>query len=143
MVGIDNEDEFGPGMTSEETSNIDASDVDWKATAEALQAELAQRKVYPYEDNDITHLGPDVSVTHDGALLHYNGVIYVPQKAVDLQPKDLTKYKVGEFVEVQKQGLWLPGRISSKQAGQLNVDTERGPVTVLSYHIIRKVADRG
>lgn len=145
MVGIDNENEFGPDLSIGDkidvspNESVDAGDVDWKATAEALQEELDKRPTYPYEDNDITHLSPDVSVTHDGAWLYYNGVIYVPQQAKDLQPQDLKKYSIGEHVEVQKNGDWHPGVISSKQAGHLDVDTARGPVTVMSYHIIRKV----
>lgn len=131
-------------------NDIDGGDVDWKATAETLQqrvseltAQLSDQQVYPYDDNDITYLGPDVSVTADGNLLKWGGRFYVPQKVKDLQPKDLKAYSVGEPVEVQKFGNWVAGRISSKQAGILNVDTEVGPVGVGSYHIIRKVEQDG
>lgn len=121
---------------------LDGGDVDWKSTAEALQEELNARKVYPYEDGDFLVLGPEIfTKIDDQSAIMYKGVAYgIKQR--DLQPKDLKKYDVGELVEVQKNAAWLPGRISSKSAGALNVDTERGPVTVMSYHIIRKV-DRG
>lgn len=128
---------------------IDGNDVDWKSTAEALQAELAQRQEYPRDadQGDFIVLGPDIFTGKPGTpgenIISWKGQNYVPQKVVDLQPKDLKKYDVGELVEVQKNGNWLPGRISSKQAGQLNVDTERGPVPVMSYHVIRKAQQNG
>ena len=126
---------------------IDGNDVDWKETAHAAQMRVSEleellstRKEYPYEDGDFLILGPEIfTKVGDESAIMYKGVAYAT-KTVDLQPKDLKKYDVGEAVEVQKNAAWLPGRISSKSAGALNVDTERGPVTVMSYHIIRKVA---
>ena len=52
----------------------------------------------------------------------------------------LKEYKVGEYVEVLRGGDWVAGRISSKQGGVLNVDTERGPVGVGGPLRIRKVS---
>ncbi|WNN95188.1 hypothetical protein SEA_MAGRITTE_237 [Microbacterium phage Magritte] len=165
-MGIDNENEFGPDLTPDgsvskdaaetlpesswDAGQIDAGDVDWKATAETLQQrvnelddQLAAQKTYPFEDGDVIVLGPEIFSAKDGSVLNWKGVNYVPQKVKDMQPKELKAYSVGEAVEVQKFGNWVPGRITSKQAGILNVDTEVGPVGVGSYHIIRKVEQGG
>lgn len=63
------------------------------------------------------------------------------QEKIDANKPDpkLKDYAVGESVEVIKNGDWLPGHVQSKQAGLLSVYTQRGPVTVASTHIIRKV----
>lgn len=102
-----------------------------------------EQKTYPYEEGDTIVLGPEIFAAKDGSVLNWKGQNYVPQKEKNLQPKDLKEYSVGENVEVQKAGDWLPGHISSKQAGTLNVDTERGPVAVMSYHRIRKAESNG
>lgn len=172
MVGIDSEDEFGPGLTvdgsvsSESTQKKDPLAIFDQVLAKDLgiTEEQAKKvndiiatvikgerdgsnaganKVYPFEDGDVVVLGPEIFSAKDGSVLNWKGVNYVPQKAKDLQPKELKAYTVGEAVEVQKFGNWVPGRITSKQAGILNVDTEFGPVGVGSYHIIRKVQQDG
>lgn len=152
MVGIDSEDEFGPGMTPEEKAEtveeVDANDIDWQDVAHKAQmqaSELAEKlhdqKTYPYEEGDFLILGPEIfTKIDDQSAIMYKGVAYIIKQGEDLQPKELKAYSVGEFVEVQKFANWVPGRITSKQAGILNVDTEYGPVGVGSYHLIRKVA---
>lgn len=63
-----------------------------------------------------------------------------PQKTY-VQPP-LKEYKDGEPVEVIKNGDWLPGHITSrdKTSGHLHIHTARGPVTVGSTHVVRKLA---
>lgn len=100
-------------------------------------------KVYPYEDGDFLVLGPEIfTKVDDQSAIMYKGVAY-GIKTPDLQPKDLTKYSVSERVETIFRGDWIPGIVSSKQPGILNVDTERGPVSVGSYHKIRRAAQNG
>lgn len=160
-MGIDNENEFGPdltldgGVSKDNVADIDSDDVDWKVTAETLQVELDKRKEYPFEDGDFLVLGPEIftgkpGTPSDGVIAWKGENFYRTHdgkppvvKVVDLQPKDLKAYSVSERVETIHNGDWLPGIISSKQPGILNVDTERGPVTVGSYHKIRKVAQDG
>lgn len=166
-MGIDNADEFGPDLTidgsvapdspesSWDAGQIDASDVDWKVTAEALQIELDKRKEYPFDDGDFLTLGPEIFTGKPGTpgdgVISWKGENFYRThdgkppvaQVVNLQPKELTAYKVGEHVEAIHNGDWIPGIVTSKQPGILNVDTERGPVTVGSYHKIRKVVQGG
>lgn len=124
---------------------IDGGDVDWKATAETLQARVTELEAlqYPRVDGDFLQLGPEIfTKVDDQSAIMYKGVAYGIKQA-DPQPKDLKKYSIGEVVEVQKNGMWMPGRVSSRDAATLNVDTERGPVPVMSYHIIRKAPQNG
>jgi hypothetical protein len=100
--------------------------------------EMNTGEAYPYESGDVIVLGPEIFVAKDGSVINWNGKNYVPQKVVNLQPP-LKEYAVGEVVEVDRHGDWLQGRISSKQPGILNVDTERGPVTVGGPLRIRKL----
>lgn len=109
-------------------------------------------KSYPFDDGDFIVLGPEIFTGQPGSpadgVISWKGENFYRThdgkppvvKEKDLQPKTLSVYKVGEEVEVDKNGVWMRGRISSIQAGTLNVDTERGPVAVGSYHRIRKLA---
>lgn len=92
---------------------------------------------YPFEDGDTIVLGPGVFASKDGSVLNWNGQNYVPQPSP--VAKTLKDYKVGDQVEVLKNGDWLPGGVQSKDSvsGHLHVHTERGPVTIASLNNIR------
>ena len=59
----------------------------------------------------------------------------------DLQPP-LKHYRQFEKVSVMRNGDWLEGTISTidKVSFNLHVDTERGPVTIASPRLVRKLA---
>lgn len=98
-------------------------------------------KTYPYEEGENIVLGPGIFATKDRKVLNWDGVNYVPQAAVNLHP-ELKAYKVGEIVEALKAGDWLTGHITSIgfDGSPIYVHTERGPVTVASTRMIRKLA---
>lgn len=55
--------------------------------------------------------------------------------------QDLRLYKVGDRVTADKNGDWLPGVVTSIEAGgTVNVDTERGPVAVGGRLRIKKAS---
>lgn len=67
---------------------------------------------------------------------------YTKKPGFDPHPS-LKEYKQGEFVEVQKDGRWVAGKVTGIEKGSsllLYVDSERGPRTVASTYVIRKVA---
>ncbi len=97
---------------------------------------------YPHLDStgETIVLGPGVFVSTDESVLNWKGTNYVPQAQKDSQPP-LSSYRVDELVEAVKNGAWLPGRISSIDKGShwLHVQTERGPVTIASQQLVRKL----
>lgn len=122
---------------------------DVPAESETEQAVVAS-KSYPYEDGDTLVLGPELftglpGTPGDGVIAWKGENFYRTHdgKPPVVKEKDphppLKQYKVGEFVEVLKNGDWTSGRISSIQAGTVNVDTERGPVGVGGNLRIRKI----
>lgn len=123
--------DFDPPLTGKQVEQVQ------EVVNEALRRRIAEEKTYPYEEADNVVLGPEIFAAADGSVLSWKGQNYVPQKAVDPHPA-LKSYKMGEYVEVDRGGNWLPGRISSVQGGMINVDTERGPVTVGGPLRIRK-----
>lgn len=139
---------------SEIQNRLFGEDTDWKATTLALQKRVvdlerlrelsavvaAKPTEYPRKDGDVLVLGPELISTPDGSVLNWKGQNYVPQKERNLQPP-LKEYKLGEVVEVIKDGDWLKGHITSIERGShfLDVHTERGPVTAGSSHKVRKV----
>ncbi len=121
--------DFDPPLESKQVEQVQ------EAINEALRRRTVEQPSYPYDEADNVVLGPGVFASKDRKVLNWDGVNYVPQKHA--QPQDIKQYKVGDYVEVLKGGDWTPGRVSSKQPGALNVDTERGPITIGSYLKIR------
>lgn len=99
---------------------------------------------YPKNDGDFLRLGPEIFTggpgNEDNRVISWKGQNYVIQGGKNLQP-DLKAYAPNEKVMVLKNGDWLEGQITSidKVSSHLHVHTERGPVTIGSSHMIRKL----
>jgi len=95
---------------------------------------------YPRLEGDTIVLGPEIFASTDEKVINWKGRNYVPQPEKNPQPP-LKEYRQGEEVEAMKNGDWLKGRISTIDKGShwLHVDTERGPVTIASSAMVRKL----
>lgn len=108
------------------------------------------QKTYPFDDGDFIVLGPEIFTGQPGSpgdgVISWKGENFYrthdgkPPVAKISEPHPALKnYKIGEKVEVLRGGDFVPGVITSIQAGSVNVDTERGPVPVGGPLRIRKV----
>jgi hypothetical protein len=58
---------------------------------------MPQTPHFPYEDGDVTVLGPEVFATKDGAVISWKGENYVRHTDQDRAPHDLTSDAVYEL----------------------------------------------
>lgn len=95
---------------------------------------------FPRLEGETIVLGPEIFSNVEGTLINWKGQNFVPQKEKDLQPP-LTAYSVGERVVALKNGDWLEGSVSEKDrvSHNLHVQTERGPVTIASSRMVKKL----
>jgi hypothetical protein len=66
----------------------------------ALLAEIdLQRKAYPFNEGDVTVLGPGCFIAHDHSVLNLNGVNFVPQWDPDQQFEQVPKYGIPSWMK--------------------------------------------
>lgn len=112
-----------------EFENNDGPEVDWKALAQRLQAEVTRLEA---ELAAVTVQSSDATAALEQIREKQNA------EALPLTLKD---YKAGERVSVLKNYNWLDGQITSIDRGShhLHVHTERGPVTIASPMFVKKL----
>lgn len=128
--------------SNESLDNEQASDLAEKVFT---FARMEAAGAFPYKEGDSIVLGPEVFVTQDGSVLNWRGQNYVPQIETEATDPELKDYKLGEKIQVIKNGDWMNGFIQSRDPGNgpLHVFTERGPVTVASTSMIRRIPTDG
>lgn len=107
------------------------------ATPEENTAVSAPAVTYPYTENAVTHLGPDVTFDEETKTVTYAGTEYKLAKPVADKP--LKDYKSGDLVDVIRAGDWCKGTVNGveKLLKLIYVHTELGPVTVMRADGVR------